>query len=245
MVRVHPLLALRVHKRIGCLRSDGAEAQEAVFLNRVLRWDALTGRAELEADTRHADVVVRDLGLGESRPVSTPAVRKPGSEVLVQSTSSPRLQGDRVQQYRPLVMRLNYIAQHRPDLSQATCSLARGKKDPREFHWEELKRVGRYLKGAPVGRSLFEARTLPGELTVYCDADHAGDVETRKSRSGVAIMWGGHLLKHGSCCSEHHCSEQRRVRVIRHVASGIAQPRRAIDAGGLGLRRGAEDCHQV
>ena len=71
-------------------------------------------------------------------------------------------------------------------------------KDPREFHWEELKRVGRYLKGAPAGRLLFEAQTLPGELTVYCDADHAGDVETRKSRSGMAIMWGGHLLKHGS-----------------------------------------------
>ena len=71
-------------------------------------------------------------------------------------------------------------------------------KDPREFHWEELKRVGRYLKGAPVGRLLFEAQTLAGELTVYCDADHAGDVETRKICSGMANMWGDHFLKHGS-----------------------------------------------
>ena len=38
---------------------------------------------------------------------------------------------------------------------------------------------------------------MPSRLTVYCDADHAGDVETRRSRSGMALMWGAHLLKHG------------------------------------------------
>ena len=30
------------------------------------------------------------------------------------------------------------------------------------------------------------------------DADHAGDLGTRKSRSGMPVMWRSHLIKHGS-----------------------------------------------
>ena len=45
---------------------------------------------------------------------------------------------------------------------------------------------------------MFEPETLPGVLEVSCDADQAGDLGTRKSRSGTAVMWGTHLIKHGS-----------------------------------------------
>ena len=69
---------------------------------------------------------------------------------------------------------------------------------PTSRHWEALKRCARDLRGAPVGRIVFEPQCLPGVLEVFCDADHAGDRETRKSRSGMAVMWGNHLLKHGS-----------------------------------------------
>ena len=50
----------------------------------------------------------------------------------------------------------------------------------------------------PVGAIVFELQTLPGVLEVFCDADHAGDLGTRTSRSGLAVMWGSHLIKHGS-----------------------------------------------
>ena len=50
------------------------------------------------------------------------------------------------------------------------------------------KSVGRYLRGQPVGAIVFQPRTLPGVLEVFCDADHAGDVGTRKSRSGMSAM---------------------------------------------------------
>eukprot|EP00972_Heterocapsa_arctica_P041712 6150358-Heterocapsa_arctica.AAC.1 len=35
-------------------------------------------------------------------------------------------------------------------------------------------------------------------VEAFCDSDHAGDLISRKSRSGMALMWGTHLLKHGS-----------------------------------------------
>ena len=47
----------------GKFRSDGNASMETSFLNRVIRWDPASGRAELEADTRHVAMVLRDLWL--------------------------------------------------------------------------------------------------------------------------------------------------------------------------------------
>eukprot|EP00972_Heterocapsa_arctica_P053112 7821019-Heterocapsa_arctica.AAC.1 len=95
-------------------------------------------------------------------------------------------------------MRISYIAQDRPDLSYASTSLSRAMKTPRESDWDTLKRVGRYFGGAPVGRVLFRLQSIPKFVGAFCDSDHAGAPISRKSRSGMAVMWGTHLLKHGS-----------------------------------------------
>ena len=46
--------------------SNGNGAMEASFLNRVIRWDPTSGRAGLEADTRHVAMVRRDLASEKS-----------------------------------------------------------------------------------------------------------------------------------------------------------------------------------
>ena len=51
---------------------------------------------------------------------------------------------------------------------------------------------GRHLRERPVGAIVFEPQTLPGVWEVFCDADHAGDLGTRKS----ALEWrscGDHI----------------------------------------------------
>eukprot|EP00972_Heterocapsa_arctica_P022181 3263139-Heterocapsa_arctica.AAC.1 len=95
-------------------------------------------------------------------------------------------------------MRISYIAQDRPDLSYASTSLSRAMKSPRESDWDHFKRVGRYLHGAPVGRVLFRSQSIPKVVEAICDSDRAGDPISRKSRSGMTLMLGTHLLKHGS-----------------------------------------------
>ena len=54
---------------------------------------------------------------------------------------------------------------------------------------EEVARGGRYMRERPVGAIVFAPKTLPGVLEVLLDTDHAGDLGTRKSRSGMAVMW--------------------------------------------------------
>ena len=58
---------------------------------------------------------------------------------------------------------------------------------------------------------MFEPLTLLGVLEVFFDADHAGDLESCKSRSGMAVMWRSHLMRG----AKHHSVEQWRVRILR------------------------------
>ena len=51
---------------------------------------------------------------------------------------------------------------------------------------------------------MFEPQTLVGVLEVFFDAGHVVDLGTRKSRSGIAVMWESHLMKHGERGAEHH-----------------------------------------
>ncbi len=115
-------------------------------------------------------------------------------------------------------MRINYVAHDRPDFSYAAGSLARGAMSPTTKRSEELKTVGRYLRGRPVGTLVL---TLPGALEVFCDADHAGDHETRWSRSGMAVFRGRHLLKHGSSVQSTVALSSGDSEYSSHVAACI------------------------
>ena len=66
---------------------------------------------------------------------------------------------------------------------------------PTQGDWERLKRLGRYLKGKPRVVKKFGWQKSTGILSIYADADWAGDKISRTSTSGGCIMMGRHLLK--------------------------------------------------
>ncbi len=94
-------------------------------------------------------------------------------------------------------MRAAYLAQDRPDIAEAVKQLARVMSCPSSDDLVNLKRLARYLKGAPV-TALEYSPQESGDLVVYTDSDWAGDPQTRRSTSGVLVMRGSHLLKHSS-----------------------------------------------
>ena len=71
-------------------------------MNRIVRWTP-TG-IELEADPRHAEIVIRELGLEQAKPVATPGV-KPTKE---EQEGSEELDRGEARRYRAIASRLNY-----------------------------------------------------------------------------------------------------------------------------------------
>ena len=66
---------------------------------------------------------------------------------------------------------------------------------PAEEDWLLMKRIGRYLVGAPRVVYTYEWQSMPTVLDGYSDSDWAGCQSTRRSTSGGAIMQGGHCMK--------------------------------------------------
>ena len=160
--------------------------QEMRHLNRLITWDQQG--ITWEADPRHAGLIIQELGIS-SGAVSTPLEKeKLGADE--DDENDVELAPEDVKRYQSLVMRAGYLAQDRTDLQRAVRELAKGMKDPRERHWMQLKRLGRYLVGKPRVVQRIAYQDSFTHLTVFCDSDHAGCIRTRKSTSGAVVLLG-------------------------------------------------------
>ena len=96
-------------------------------------------------------------------------------------------------------MRCECLAQDRVDSSEAIKCLARALSKPKAGHMTQWKRVARYLKGVPREALQYHwQEPSRAHLEVHVESDWAGDTATRRSRSGVIVWRGLHLLRHSS-----------------------------------------------
>ncbi|CAI7910751.1 unnamed protein product [Closterium sp. NIES-54] len=73
----------------------------------------------------------------------------------------------------------------RPDLSYSASQLATYLKRPEAEHMSELDRALQYLVSTPtIGLIYYKNKTTTPKLIGYVDADHAGDSDNRRSRTG-------------------------------------------------------------
>ena len=85
----------------------------------------------------------------------------------------------------------------RPDISQAVGALARYMTKPTTTHWQAAKDVLRYLNGTSTyGITFGGSHSL--DLTAYCDADYAGDLDTRRSTTGYVFILNGGAISWSS-----------------------------------------------
>lgn len=102
---------------------------------------------------------------------------------------------DAIKTYQELIGSLLYLSTGtRPDLSFAVGRLSRYVAAPTADHMAAAKTVLRYLCGTPDLSLMYRGS---GELIGYCDADYAGDLDTRRSTTryvftcfGPAVSWG-------------------------------------------------------
>jgi hypothetical protein len=138
--------------------------------------------------TRYARELLEVYGMSDCKPVVTPMVAgahmsKDDGEALTKDVP-----------YGELIGSLLYLTTRtRPDLAFSVGVLSRFISAPRESHWVAAKRVLRYLAGTVNFGIRYDA-TKQGLPEIYSDADYAGDVDDRKSTSGMAGMMHGGVV---------------------------------------------------
>jgi hypothetical protein len=184
--------------------------QEVRVLNRVLTWNSWG--LGYEADPRHAEIVLQELGMEEAKSVTTPgtkddaarAHKENGEEFTwlepvdekgtAKENAGKELTGAAATRYRAICARLNYLSQDRPDIRYACKEASRWMAKPQEGHWVLLKRVARYLKGTPRLLQRFIWQEAVKSAVTFVDSDLAGCKRTCRSTSGGAVMLGAHTV---------------------------------------------------
>lgn len=121
--------------------------------------------------------------------------------------------------YRELVGSLMYLAiGTRPDISHAVGMASRFLEKPTIVHERAAKRILKYLnKTLTYGILYFSSKS--DEVKAYSDADYAGDLETRRSTSGSAFMFGESVI---SWCSERQKSVSLSTTESEYMAASQA-----------------------
>ena len=94
-----------------------------------------------------------------------------------------------------MTARMNFLAQDRSDIQHAVKELSKEMSKPNQASWIRLKRLVRYLKGAPRYRTQYQYQAKPDQLTTWADSDFVGCKLSRKSTSAGVIMHGSHVIK--------------------------------------------------
>lgn len=159
--------------------------------------------------------LLREMGMAECRPVSTPmdpSIAFDDDLMMEQTTIMRRAIGS-----------LLWISNcTRPDITAAVNYLARFVARPRQSHWQGVKRVLRYLRGTTAFGLNYKYGQGVGSkvaVTIYSDADWAGDSTDAKSVSGAVLMVNSSAI---SWASKKQASVALSTMESEYVAAAMA-----------------------
>ncbi|KAM0925571.1 hypothetical protein ACQ4PT_004106 [Festuca glaucescens] len=92
--------------------------------------------------------------------------------------------------YRSIVGSLRYLVHTRPDLAYSVGIVSRFMENPTTEHMSAIKQILRYVKGTINLGCTYKNRKERLVLHGYSDSDMAGDVDDRKSTSGMVFYLG-------------------------------------------------------
>ena len=164
--------------------------QTGKVLNRIITF---TGDGyELEADQRHSEMIVEQLGVSGSGGITTAGCQNEEVESPEQEEKLP--DGD-ITLFRGVAARANYLGPDRPDMLYASKEVCREMSSPSVGGLEKMMRIGKFLSGRPRVVWEFPNQEAQDTIDIYVDANWAGCRRTRKSTSGGCAMLGQHCLK--------------------------------------------------
>ena len=105
---------------------EESDQKETFFVNRLIRLipngaDSNGRRLEIEADARHADILIKSFGFDDkTKGVDVPEDKMTPND-LVEREMQPALGAEQASQFRSMVMRMAYLSVDRPDLWYGHC----------------------------------------------------------------------------------------------------------------------------
>jgi hypothetical protein len=130
--------------------------------------------------------------------------------------------------YRSIVGGLRYLVHTRLDICYAVGYLSRYMEAPTSEHWSAVKHLLRYIAGTKDHGCTYARQDVRARLVGYSDTDWAGDVDDRKSMSGVLYFLG-------SCPISWQSAKQKIVALSSCEAEYVAATAAACQ--GIWLRR--------
>lgn len=145
--------------------------------------------------------VLKRFHLEECNPTSIPVDVNQKLSSNMSPTKYHEIEEMSKRPYREAIGSLLFAAQiTRPDNSYGVNLLSRFSTNPGKAHWGAVKRIIRYLKGT-IDKKLVYTRD-DSEIMGFCDADYAGNTDTRQTTTGfvylfqkAAISWQSKLQK--------------------------------------------------
>jgi hypothetical protein len=89
---------------------------------------------------------------------------------------------------------LRYLVNSRPDIALAVGVASRFMEAPSVHRWATVKQILRYVRGTLNYGCRYKKGVGTPELVGFSDSDPAGDVNDRKSTSGVVLFLGGSTI---------------------------------------------------
>ena len=133
------------------------------------------------SQSKYAKNLVKRFGLENGKDFETPM-----STTLKLDKDEKGKRVDR-SLYKSMIGSLLYLTASRPDICFSVGLCARFQANPKESHLKAVKRIIRYIKST-YNLGIFYSFDTNDILVGYCDADWAGNIDDRKSTSGVAFM---------------------------------------------------------
>ncbi|KAJ8736818.1 hypothetical protein PYW07_000089 [Mythimna separata] len=126
--------------------------------------------------------------------------------ILVDTHQEGKVNSSDVHRYRQLIGSLLYLVNKtRPDVSFHVGYCSRHQESPNLNDFANIKNLFRYLKSS-ISSGIQYLRGNSLVLTAYCDADFAGDPDTRKSTTGFVVLYSGGPI--------HWCSRKQSVTAL-------------------------------
>ena len=136
---------------------------------------------------KYANEVLEKYRMENCKPISTPLDANHNLSKDMSPQTEEEKQFMQNIPYREAIGSLLFLSQiSRPDIYYAVNVLSQFNSNSGIKHWQAVKRVMRYIKGT-LSSKIEYSKSNEG-IFGYCDADWAGDKETRRSTSGYVFM---------------------------------------------------------